>query len=186
VSGLRKVFVSLMCHPERSPAVVVPEGEGLEVLLNRTPNYADAYRFAISKAMAEGMDLVTADTDGYHPEMEILKLAQASFGDGQYLVLPFRENIGIQSKTYSLFYSLVKRKRIRDATSGLRRLSYDFMATLPNLSSRDMTIHIEILNHALRTKAEIIQYGYESGVNDEAGSKRTAHYQWKLLKAAFR
>jgi hypothetical protein len=59
------------------------------------------------------------------------------------------------------------------------------MATLPNLRSRDMTIHIEILNHAIRTKAEILQYAYLSGANDEAGSKRTAHYQWKLLKAAF-
>jgi hypothetical protein len=183
---MRRVLVSLMCHPERTPQVVIPEGDGYEVFVNRTPNYADAYRFAIAKAVSSGMDLVTADTDGYHPEEEILKLTRGSFyGDEPALVIPFRDNLGIQSKAFSLFYSLMKRRRVRDTTSGLCRLSHALMAELPPLASVDMTVHIEILSFAIRTRAQIPQYSYTSGPNDRAGSKRTTNYQWKLFRAAF-
>jgi len=183
---LRRVLVSLLCHPERDLKITVPEGEGYEVQLNRTPNYADAYRLAIATAVASGMDLVTADTDGYHPESEILKLARGDYGDGRVLVIPFRENLGLQSRTFSLLYSLIKRRRVRDATSGMCRISYPLLAALPPLEAPDMTVHIEILNFALKTRTKIEQYGYLSGVNDPVGSKRTPNYQWKLLKAMFR
>ena len=163
------------------------EGAGYEAFVNRTPNYADAYRFAIAKALGSGMDLVTADTDGYHPPAEVAKLAQGTFyQDEPALVLPYRRNLGGQSRSYSLLFSLVRRRRVRDATGGLCRLSYELMAGLPPLSSKDMTVHIQILDHVLRTGAKLVQYGYESGANDESESRRTPHYQLKLLLATLR
>ena len=184
---MRKALVSLMCHPERVPRVTLPEGGGYESFVNTTPNYADAYRSAMARAVGGGMDLVTADSDGYHPAGEIAKLATATLYDSvPALVLPYRENIGVQSKAYSLLYSLIRRRRIRDSTGGLCRLSYELMVALPRLRSRDMTIHIEILDHAIRSGALVVQYGYLSGPNDESESRRTSHYQWKLLKAAAR
>jgi hypothetical protein len=179
------VLVSMMCHPERSPRIDVPTGAGYEVFVNRTPGYADAYRVAIAKAVERRMDLVTADTDGYHPASEVVKLATGSFYEGgAALVLPYRTNIGFQSKSFSFFFSLVERKRVRDSTSGLCRLSLDFMQSLPVLRSPDMTIHIEILKQAIKTGAKLVQYGYLAAANDPGGSRRTAHYQLKLLKAA--
>jgi len=176
-----------MCHPDRNPKVGVPEGDGYTVFVNRTPNYAEAYRVAIAKAVSAGMDLVTADTDGYHPREEILRLTLGSYnGDRPTIVLPYRENLGIQSKAYSLLYSMAKRTRVRDTTTGLCRLSYGLMAELPPLRSSDMTVHIEILNFAIRSRAEVVQYGYLAGTNDRESSNRTANYQWKLLKAIFR
>lgn len=179
---MRRALVSLMCHPEREPKVEVPAG-GYETFINKTPNYADAYRFAIARAAEEGMDLVTADTDGYHPVKEVAKLAEGDFGEGPALVLPYRENIGLQSRSFSYFFSVVERRRIRDATGGLCRMSYEFLSTLPQLRSVDMTVHIEILKHAIRSGARIVQYGYLADANDEVGSRRTSRYQWKLLRA---
>ena len=182
---MKKALVSLMCHPERTPKIEVPPGDGYEVFVNRTPNYANAYRLAMARAVDGGMDLVTADTDGYHPPAEILKLAGEAFNvDGPALVLPYRDNIGIQSKSYSLFFSLIELRRIKDATGGLCRLSNALLLSLPPLKSEDMTVHIEILRHALGSGAKLVQYPYVSDANDPAGSRRTRHYQWKLLKAA--
>ena len=175
-----------MCHPDREPKIAVPQDERYEVFVNKTPNYAEAYRVAIGKAAASGMDLVTADTDGYHPPAEIAKLATEDFGEGPALVLPYRENIGIQSKSYSVLFSLAARRRIRDSTGGLCRLSVELMKSLPPLESKDMTVHIEILKHALKSGARIVQYGYMSSANDTTGSRRTSHYQLKLLGAMFR
>jgi hypothetical protein len=181
---MRKVLVSLMCHPERTTKIQIPSGDDYEAFVNRTPNYADAYRFAIGKAVDGEMDLVTADTDGYHPPAEIIKLATGTFYQVEpALVLPFRENIGFQSKSFSLLFSLVERKRIRDATGGLCRLSHELLRALPPLMSEDMTVHIEILKHSVASGAKIIQYPYSSDANDEAESRRTRNYQWKLLKA---
>ena len=183
---MARALLSLMCHPERDPKVTLPADERYESFVNRTPNYADAYRVAISRAVERGMDLVTADTDGYHPAAEISKLAVAEFGEGPILVLPFRTNIGFQSKAYSFFFSLLRGKRIRDATGGLCRLSLELMKSLPLLKSTDMTIHIEILKRSLDSGARLVQYGYLSDANDEAESRRTTYYQLKLLAAAFR
>lgn len=183
---MRRVLVSLMCHPERTPRIEVPPDERYEIFVNRVPNYADAYRFAITRAVEGGMDLVTADTDGYHPPAEIAKLAVGDFGEGAELILPYRSNLGFQSKAFSLFFSILERKRIRDATGGMCRLSLELMESLPPLKAVDMTVHIEILKHVLKSGARLIQYGYLSASNDEAESKRTAHYQIKLLQAAFR
>ena len=178
------MLVSLMCHPEREPKIEVPPGPGYEAFVNRTPNYADAYRAAIARAVRSEMDLVTADTDGYHPVDEIVKLATGSFyTEGPAIVLPYRENLGWQSNFYSYFFSLIERRRVRDATAGLCRFSLDFMRSLPPLRAPDMTIHIEILKHAVRSGAKLVQYGYRSAANDPAESRRTAHYQLKLLKA---
>ena len=181
-----RALLSLMCHPEREPKIQVPLDERYEQFVNKTPNYAEAYRQAIARAVDGGMDLVTADTDGYHPPAEIARLAAGEFGEGAYLVLPYRENIGFQSKSFSLFFSALERRRVRDATSGLCRLSLDLMKSLQPLKSADMTVHIEILKHALRSGARLVQYGYISSANDEAESRRTTHYQLKLLGAAFR
>jgi hypothetical protein len=182
---MTKVLISLMCHPERLPKIEVPSGVGYEAFVNRTPNYADAYRTAIARAVEERMDLVTADTDGYHPVAEIVRLATGNFyGGGSALVLPYRQNIGFQSRAYSYFFSLVVRRRIRDATAGMCRLSLELMEALPPLKSPDMTIHIEILKHAIGSRAKLVQYGFLSAANDPTESRRTAHYQWKLLKAA--
>ena len=175
-----------MCHPERDPKISLPQDPSYDVFVNRTPNYADAYREAIARAVKGGMDLVTADTDGYHPPSEIAKLASGDFGPGAVLTLPYRENIGIQSKAYSLFFSLLMGRRIRDTTGGLCRLSLDLMMSFPDLKAVDMTVHIEILKRALRSGARLVQYGYLSGDNDAAGSKRTRHYQVRLIGAAFR
>lgn len=184
---MRRALVSLMCHPDRKPRIEVNEGAGYEVFVNRTPNYADAYRFAIGKALESGADLVTADSDGYHPSTEVVKLAQGDFyRDEPALVLPYRENMGVQSSSFSLLFSLVKRRRVRDATGGLCRLSHELMVGLPQLKAKDMTVHIEILAYSLRTHAKLVQYGYLAGDNDEAESKRTAHYQLKLLGAMLR
>lgn len=184
--GANKVLVSLMCHPERTPKIEVPPGERYEAFVNKTPNYAEAYRVAIGMALERGTDVVTADTDGYHPVREVVKLAEGDFGEGPSLVLPYRENIGIQSKSFSYFFSAVVRRRIRDSTGGLCRMSYGFLRTLPPLKSVDMTVHIEILKHAISSGSKIVQYGYVSDFNDPAGSRRTSNYQWKLVKAAFR
>ena len=183
---MSRALVSLMCHPERSPKFNIPPGEKYETFVNKTPNYAEAYRVAIRRALEEGMDLVTADSDGYHPLVEIVKLATGAPGieEGD-LVLPFRTNIGVQSKSFSFFFSLAERRRIRDATGGLCRFSHQFMHSLPTLKSGDMTIHIEVLKYAIRSRATIVQYGYLSGPNEEAESRRTSHYQLKLLKATF-
>lgn len=183
---MRRVLLSLMCHPERTPRIEIPPDERYESFVNRVPNYADAYRFAIARAVEGEMDLVTADTDGYHPPEEIVKLAIGDFGGGAELILPYRSNLGLQSKSYSLFFSVLEGKRIRDATAGMCRLSLELMKSLPPLQSVDMTVHIEILKHALKSGARIVQYGFLSASNDEAESKRTAHYQIKLLQAAFR
>ena len=183
---MERALISLMCHPEREPKIDIPPDARFESFVNKTPNYADAYRYAIGRALDARMDLVTADTDGYHPPAEIVKLATGDFGEGPALVLPYRENIGLQSKTYSLLFSLVARKRIHDSTGGLCRLSLDLMKSLPPLKSTDMTVHIEILKHALKSRARIVQYGYSSSANDETESRRTSHYQWKLLGAMFR
>jgi hypothetical protein len=182
----RRSLVSLMCHPERDPKISVPEDGRYESFVNRTPNYAEAYRHAIGRAIDEGLDLVTADTDGYHPPAEIVKLATADLGEGPVLVLPYRKNIGFQSKAYSVFFSVLEMRRIRDATGGLCRLSLELMKSLPALKSEDMTVHIEILKHAAKSGARIVQYGYLSSANDEAESKRTRHYQLRLIGAAFR
>ncbi len=181
-----KALVSLMCHPEREPKIAVPPDARYEFYVNKTSGYAEAYKEAIARAVDEGMDLVTADTDGYHPAAEIARLAAEDFGDGAYLVLPYRENIGFQSKSFSLFFSLLERRRVRDSTSGLCRLSLGLMKSLPPLKAADMTIHIEILKHALKSGARLVQYGYLSSANDEAESRRTRHYQLRLLGAAFR
>lgn len=183
---MRRTLVSLMCHPEREPKIELPPGDAYVQFLNKTPNYAQAYRDGIAKAVEGGMDLVTADTDGYHPPAEIVKLATGDFGEGPVLVLPYRENIGVQSKAFSMLFSLLEGNRIRDSTGGLCRLSLELMKGLPTLRSSDMTIHIEILKLALKSKARIVQYGYLSEVNDEAGSRRTSHYQLKLLAAILR
>ena len=177
--------MSLMCHPQRSPKISVPEDPRYDLFVNNTPNYAEAYRVAIARAVETGMDLVTADTDGYHPPSEVAKLAAGDFGEGAYLVLPYRENIGWQSKTYSFFFSLKEGRTIRDVTGGLCRLSFDLMKSFPPLESADMTVHVEVLKRALGTGARLVQYGYISGANDEAESRRTSNYQWKLFKAAF-
>jgi hypothetical protein len=174
-----------MCHPERVPKIVVPDDDRYELFVNKTPNYADAYRFAITRAVEGGMDLETADTDGYHPAAEIAKLAVAGFDDGAYLVLPYRENIGFQSRAYSHLFSALMGKKVKDATGGLCRLSLDLMRSLPPLKSKDMTVHIEILKHALKSGARVIQYGYLSDPNDDEESKRTSNYQLKLLAAIF-
>lgn len=181
---MKRVLVSLMCHPERGPRIGIESGEGYEVFVNKTPSYADAYRFAIAKATGGGMDLVTADTDGYHPPGEILKLATGDFGEGPCLVLPYRENLGFQSDAFSRLFSLLARRRVKDSTGGLCRLSLELMQSLPPLRSSDMSVHIEILKHALSSGARLVQYGYVSGANDQAGSKRTSYYQLRLLKAA--
>ena len=144
-----KALVSLMSHPEREPKVLIPADARYESYVNRTPNYADAYRAAIGRAVEGRMDLVTADTDGYHPPDEIVRLAAGDFGEGPALVLPYRENIGFQSKTFSLVFSLLEGRRVRDATGGLCRLSLGLMESLPPLRARDMTVHIEILKLAL-------------------------------------
>ena len=183
---MRRVLVSLMCHPEREPKISVPQDERYELFVNKTPNYAEAYRVAVAKALASDMDMVTADTDGYHPPTEVVRLAAGDFGEGPTLVLPYRENIGAQSKAYSLLFSLVERRRIRDSTGGLCRLSLELMRSLPPLASKDMTVHIEILKRAIGSGARIVQYGYLSSANDESGSKRTSHYQLKLIGAMFR
>jgi hypothetical protein len=184
--GTRRALLSLMCHPDRAPAVDVPPGEGYEVFDNRTPNYADAYRAAIARAMRGGLDLVTADTDGYHPVPEIVKLARDASGAGRpTLTLPYRENLGFQSKAYSWLYSLIKGQKVRDATGGLCRLSLELMASLPPLRSRDMTIHIEILNAVIASGGPIVQYGYMAGANERGRSNRTSNYQLKLLRRAF-
>ncbi|MDG6988493.1 MAG: hypothetical protein JRN21_04115 [Nitrososphaerota archaeon] len=181
-----KALVSLMCHPEREPKIQLPPDGRYDAFVNRIPNYAEAYRAAIARAMDEGADLVTADTDGYHPPGEIAKLAAGDFGEGPVLVIPYRENIGIQSRSFSLFFSLIGRRRVRDATGGLCRLSLDFMRSLPPLRSDDMTVHIEILRHAAKSGAKLVQYGYLASSNDEAESRRTAHYQLRLIWAALK
>lgn len=183
---MRRALVSLMCHPEREPKFELPPGDRYEAYVNRTPNYAEAYKAAISKSVAAGLDLVTADTDGYHPPAEIARLASGDFGAGPVLVLPYRENIGFQSKAFSMLFSFLEGRRIRDTTSGLCRLSLELMKGLPPLRSSDMTVHIEILKRSLESGAKVVQYGYMSSDNDEAESRRTSHYQLKLLEAIFR
>lgn len=170
------ILISLMCHPENEPAISLPEVDGLGTFINRTPGYGDAVRFAIGAATAQMKGLVLADSDGYHPVEEITKLAAYPEAD---FIKPYRMGIGIQSGVYSLLYSTVKLRRIKDATGGLYRMSYGFMRSLPSLKARDMTINVEILNHA----SEVIQYGYEPGRNDRINSKRTKGYQLKLLRA---
>ena len=183
---MTRALVSLMCHPERSPKVEIPPDARYESFVNRTPNYADAYREAIARAVAGGVDLVTADTDGYHPPGEIVKLAVGEFGEGALLVLPYRTNLGFQSKAFSFFFSVLEGTRIRDATGGLCRLSLDLMKSFPPLKSVDMTVHIEILKRTLKSGGRVVQYGYRSDLNDEEGSRRTRHYQVRLVEAALR
>ena len=171
-----------MCHPEKEPEIDVPE-DGFKVFVNRTEGYGNGVKSAIGTAIMEKKDLVLADSDGYHPASEIAKLAKFDIDHDSALVKPYRQGIGFQSGAYSFLYSMVKEKRIWDATGGLYRLTNDFMGSMPSLKSKDMTINVEILNAALMTDTPVIQYGYTPGTNDRKNSKRTAHYQLKLLKA---
>lgn len=174
-------IVSLMCHPQNAPAIAL---QGLRFFVNLTPGYGNAVRYAIGTALDLDADLIIADSDGYHPPSEISRLAGLSFPDApSMLIKPYRNNIGFQSKNYSLLYSLVKFKHIRDATGGLYRMNNRFMRDLPALKARDMTVNIEILSHAIQSDASIMQYGYDPGQNNRAISKRTNQYQFKLLKA---
>jgi hypothetical protein len=180
----RKVLVSLMCHPDRQPAITIPDAVGYEAFVNRTPNYGEAVKLAIRTAVEKRSDLVLADSDGYHPVPEIVRLASAQ-GDATreyHIIKPYRINIGFQSWAYSQFYSML-RSRVRDVTGGLYRLSWEFMMPLPPLRSKDMTIHVELLKKAGRS---VFQYGYVAGENDPANSKRTEHFQLKLLREAVR
>jgi len=182
-AAMRPVFLNLMCHPVRAPKIEVPEGEGYTVFLNKRPNYAAAFVYAMETAVDKGMDLVIADTDGYHPVEEILRLVRYPMpAEGMILVKPFRENIGFQSDFFSMIYSTSVRRRVKDSTGGMYKMSNDLMKGLGKLQSSDMTIHIEILSKALSLGAKVVQYGYVTGVNDRRNSKRTSQYQLKLLK----
>jgi hypothetical protein len=172
-----------MCHPQNEPAISLAKSDGFEVFVNRTSGYGNAVRSAIQIASAKGKDLVLADSDGYHPAREIVRLARFDLGPDVALVKPYREGIGFQSKCYSFLYSIVKIYQISDATGGLYRLSHNFMESLPLLKAKDMTINVEILNHVLKSRGKMLQYGYVPGENDLVNSKRTKGYQLKLLKA---
>ncbi len=178
------VLVSLLCHPDRDPKISVSPGPGYVVEINRTPGYANAVREAISRALELDADLVISDTDGYHPAAEIERLAELPVDAD--IVKPYRNNIGFQSNVYTYLWSGTHMKSVKDVTGGLYRMSNKFLRSLPTLRSNDMTIHIEILNIASRTGATIRQYSYESSSNDNANSKRTRHYQLKLLGALTR
>ena len=179
---MNTVIVSLMCHPDNDVKIELPSGD-FDCFLNKERGYGNAVRHGIKVAVGERKDIVFADTDGYHPPSEIRRLANLCPGEGSYIVKPYRENLGFQSKVYSSLYSAVKGKEVRDATGGLYRLSLDFMDSLPALASEDMTIGIEILNHAIRKRVPIIQFPYHAAENDREISKRTNGYQRKLLKA---
>jgi len=181
--AMRPVLVNLMCHPVRDPKITVPDGEGYTVFMNRRPNYAAAFVYAMKTAVDKWMDMVIADTDGYHPVEEIVKLARYPMPEkGMMLVKPFRENIGFQSDFFSMIYSTSVGRRVKDSTGGMYKMSYDLMKGLGPLQASDMTIHIEILNRALSLGAKVVQYGYTAGLNDRKNSKRTSQYQLKLLR----
>jgi len=71
---------------------------------------------------------------------------------------------------------------IRDVTGGLYRLSYGLIEKLPLLRSRDMTVHVEILKFVRNLAADVVQYGYEAGLNEKRESRRTGFNQFKLLR----
>jgi glycosyltransferase involved in cell wall biosynthesis len=167
------VLISLMCHPDNEPRIEVSDS-----FLNRTRGYGNAVRFAIEAALAEGKDLVLADSDGYHPCEEIERLASLQ---SRPFIKPYRRGIGLQSRGYSWLYSVWFARHIHDATGGLYRMSFEFMQALPGLKSEDMTINVEVLNHAALWP--VLQYPYKPGPNDKEHSKRTERYQMKLLKA---
>lgn len=171
-----------MRHPRRVPKVDPPESPYYVTYVNDTLGYAEATRNAILEALTMGTDLVVADSDGYHPETEIVKLALTPPSFGPVMVIPYRTNIGIQSRSFSLLYSAIRGWRIRDVTGGLYRLSYDLMRKMPPLKSEDMTVHLELVKNARRLGAEIIRYGYRAGINERERSNRTRHYQLKLLR----
>jgi len=178
---LSKVLVSLLCHPEREPKVSIAENPAYVVEINRTRGYANAVRLGIGHAIDLDADLVFADTDGYHPAREIERLATVTTSAD--MVKPYRSNIGFQSKVFAYLWSGIHMKSVKDVTGGMYRVSNSFLRSLPPLKSDDMTIHIEILNIATRRGATIEQYPYESAENDRENSKRTRHYQLKLLGA---
>ena len=182
---MNPVLLSLMKHPDREPRLT-PEDfkqSGFETYLNETPGYADATRAAIELAKLRGMDLVVADSDGYHPGAEVARLARTDFPG---MVLPYRRNIGVQSWAYSLLFSAWTLQRVKDATGGLYRLSLPLMERLPALKSDDMTVHVEMLKTVQALKSPLYQYPYDAGKNEKEGSKRTVRYQWKLMGALFR
>jgi hypothetical protein len=178
---LNRVLVSLLCHPERAPKVSLPDNPSYVVEVNKTRGYAEAVREAIRHAIELDSDLVIADTDGYHPAKEIEHLATMSTDAD--MVKPYRNNIGSQSNVYTYLWSGTHMRSVKDVTGGMYRMSNRFLRTLPPLKSDDMTIHIEILNIASRKGATIRQYPYESAMNDKENSRRTRHYQLKLLGA---
>ena len=178
---LNKVLVSLLCHPEREPKFSLPENPAYVVEVNKTSGYGNAVRAAIRRAIDLDSDLVIADTDGYHPAREIERLATVNTGAD--IVKPYRSNIGFQSNVFTYLWSGTHMKSVKDVTGGMYRMSNAFLRSLPPLKSDDMTIHIEILNIAVRRGATIQQYPYESASNDRENSNRTKHYQLKLLGA---
>jgi hypothetical protein len=179
----RSTLLMLMCHPKRSPKIAIPEGDGYKVFLNQLPGYASGYKEGIKMAMAAEQDLVIADTDGYHPADEIVKLARAPMPTGVPSILkPYRTNIGVQSKVFSWFFSAVGGSRVKDATGGMYKMNLEFLKAMKPLKSNDMTIHIEILQQAARMGALVTQYGYNAALNDRKNSKRTKGYQLKLLR----
>lgn len=180
---MNNVLISLNCHQDRNPSFVLPVDNDYSYFINKTPKYGEALKFAIKKAIDSNCDIVFADTDGYHPPSEIIKLAKFTYTGSSlfYIIKPYRSNIGFQSQIFSYLYSLYNLRYIHDPTGGLYRLSLEFMKSLPSLKSNDMTIHIEVLKHVLHSSTKIIQYPYISGSNDRLNSKRTKYFQLKLL-----
>jgi hypothetical protein len=181
---MSKVLVSLLCHPERQARVMLEATPLYDVELNTASGYANAVRQSMEHAIGLESDLVLADTDGYHPREEIQRLA--TFDGEPAFLKPFRDNIGFQSKAYSYLWSAVHLTSVKDVTGGMYRMSLEFMKSLPALRSKDMTIHVEILNRAVRAGVKVEQYPYKAAANDSENSKRTKHYQLKLLKALTR
>lgn len=181
-------LVSLMTHKDRLPNIYVETVNGGEVWINTTEGYGWAVENAIRRALELGYNLVLADTDGYHPVCEINELVEridAVNPKSNVLIKPFRENIGSQSFVFEKMFSL-RFGRFLDPSGGLYALSNSLLNILPECTSPDMTVHIEILKNIFKLRRtriiEIDQYSYTAGLNDKFNSKRTKNYQYKLFK----
>jgi hypothetical protein len=176
---MTKTLISLMCHPDNKPAIQMWTTADYDVLYNREPGYANAIRYAINFARQRSYDLVIADADGYHPVREIERIAKMPVDE---VIKPQRYDIGIQSRVFSVMFSLKFGVDVADVSGGFIKISRGVLPFLPPLVAVDNRIWVEIMAWVVQN-CSFFEPIYHTGRNDVEHSHRPGNYQWKLFRS---